>query len=219
MPKNLTTSQKTAIAQTEVKTRNLLTFPVNDISTVRILENDTTTSLTISGVQYLAAMVKRGEVKTSSDTNVEKITITLSNIWQEFSSAIANAGDTITNQTCNVFEVIYDVATNTIIGTPILLFSGKINNIKCNIATIEFDVERSTGGYSTVSPNATYDVSCQVKKFKDSRCGYTGSETKCDNTLTRCKKLNNSTRFYGFPTITQEMAPIVTGKQIGRAHV
>jgi hypothetical protein len=88
---------------------------------------------------------------------------------------------------------------------PITLFSGKINNIQMTAATFSFDVERKIGGYSTVSPNATYDCSCQVKKFKDSRCGYAGAETWCDKTLTRCKVLNNQTRFYGFPTITKSM--------------
>lgn len=35
-------------------------------------------------------------------------------------------------------------------------------------------------------------------KFKGSQCGYTGAETVCDKTLTRCRELNNSVRFGGF---------------------
>lgn len=37
--------------------------------------------------------------------------------------------------------------------------------------------------------------------FKSTQCGYNGAETKCDKTLKRCKELNNSPRFGGFPTI------------------
>ncbi len=36
-------------------------------------------------------------------------------------------------------------------------------------------------------------------RFKDTRCGYSGAETACDKTLTRCRALGNSTRFGGFP--------------------
>lgn len=38
-------------------------------------------------------------------------------------------------------------------------------------------------------------------KFKGDRCGYTGTETSCNKTLTRCRELNNSTRYGGFPGV------------------
>jgi len=42
---------------------------------------------------------------------------------------------------------------------------------------------------------------CRVQKFKDADCGYSGAETICDRTLTRCRELGNSDRFGGFPGI------------------
>lgn len=38
-------------------------------------------------------------------------------------------------------------------------------------------------------------------EFKGSRCGYTGPETECNRTLTRCKELNNETRYGGYPGV------------------
>jgi lambda family phage minor tail protein L len=38
-------------------------------------------------------------------------------------------------------------------------------------------------------------------KFKSTECGYSGAETVCDKTLTRCRALSNSSRFGGFPGI------------------
>lgn len=38
-------------------------------------------------------------------------------------------------------------------------------------------------------------------KFKDLHCGYAGVETECNRTLTRCRALNNSARFGGFPGV------------------
>lgn len=40
-------------------------------------------------------------------------------------------------------------------------------------------------------------------KFKSAECGYSGGETECNKTLTRCRELSNQTRFGGFPSIPQ----------------
>lgn len=72
-----------------------------------------------------------------------------------------------------------------------IFFEGYINNIELTAVYFKFEVERVLGGYSTLSPNATYDVNCQCRKFKDERCGYTGTETACDKTHSRCKALGN----------------------------
>lgn len=39
--------------------------------------------------------------------------------------------------------------------------------------------------------------------FKGVQCGYTGSATECNRTLSRCRQLGNSVRFGGEPTIPQ----------------
>jgi len=38
-------------------------------------------------------------------------------------------------------------------------------------------------------------------KFKSTECGYSGAETSCNKTKTRCKELNNYSRFGAFPSI------------------
>ena len=35
--------------------------------------------------------------------------------------------------------------------------------------------------------------------FKNAECGYTGSETRCNRTLNRCRELENQSRFGAFP--------------------
>ena len=40
---------------------------------------------------------------------------------------------------------------------------------------------------------------CVYRRFKGDRCGYTGSETTCDRTLTQCRAFNNQARFGGAP--------------------
>lgn len=204
MSKKLSTQQKNEIKKHELKTRSLVTIYLDDVP-LRLLENDTLTSFNHNGETYLAGMVKRGDISTNMDGSAEKVEITISNIWQEISSVIAIEGDALTNRKCKIETVIFDGDSNTIIGDAIHLFEGYINNIELTAVYFKFTVERLLGGYSTLSPNATYDVNCQCRKFKDERCGYAGAETTCDKTLTRCKALGNVGNFYGFPSLPQEM--------------
>lgn len=204
MSKKLTQDQKNEIVKSELKVRSLITIYLDD-APLRLLENDTIASITHNGETYLAGFVKRGDIKTSMDGIGERVEITISNIWQDISSIIANQGDTLTNRKCKIETVVFDGDSNTIIGEPIHLFEGFINNISLTAVYFKFDVERLLGGYSTLSPNATYDVNCQCRKFKDERCCYSGSEIKCDKTLDRCIELGNVENFYGFPTLPKEM--------------
>jgi phage-related protein len=200
MSKDLTAAQLAEIAKAELKTRILVTLTLDDTS-IRILENDTVQLLTIDGTEYIAGMVTRSDIETAMGGTLEKVTITISNVWQEISGIIANEGDTLTNRKCKVEEVIFDGDTTTIIDDPILLFEGFINNIQLTAAAFSFDVERILGGYSNESPNTTYDVNCQWL-FKDVRCQYSGSESACDKTLSTCKIVE---RFGGYPSIPKQM--------------
>jgi lambda family phage minor tail protein L len=42
---------------------------------------------------------------------------------------------------------------------------------------------------------------CTYRRFKGARCGYVGTETTCNRTLTQCRAYNNSTRFGGAPGV------------------
>ena len=139
----------------------------------------------------------------SNDNIIVTGYIKISNINQAYSTIIANQGDVLTNSTCVIEEVIFD-DENSIVGDSINVFEGYVNNIKLTEMEFAFDVERILGGYSTQSPNTTYDVNCQWV-FKDARCQYSGVETTCDKTFTACQARSNETRFGGYPSIPQEL--------------
>lgn len=203
MSKKLTSRQKAEVLKEELKTRTLVTIHLEN--TIRILENDTLTSFVINGETYLAGMVQRSEIETGMEGALEKVEIKISNVNQGISSLIANQGDVLTNTRCTIETVIFDSDTSTILDSPVQLFEGCINTVEISAIELKFTVERVIGGYSTLSPNFTYDVNCQCIKFKDEKCGYTGTEVKCDKTLTRCIELANHANFFGFPSIPNEM--------------
>ena len=55
--------------------------------------------------------------------------------------------------------------------------------------------------FNITAPKRRFIKSFCYWKFKGVECGYTGAQTTCDKTLTRCKELVNSTRFGGFPGV------------------
>jgi len=192
---------------------------------IYLLENDTLTSLTVDDKVYLASMIRRSNIDTKLEGGTQKVNITLSNIDQVYSSMLATYGDTLTNSKCTIEEVIFKPPThdnlfleggtsdlllesgddlllqnNYIIDDKINIFEGLINNISVSDTQFNFSVERTLGGYSTQSPNTTYDISCQFS-FKDTRCQYSGTYTTCDKTLTACQARTNSDRFGGYPSV------------------
>jgi len=107
---------------------------------------------------------------------------------------------TTIDQTVNDGTVVW-TCKSAILDDPILLFEGFINSVQLTAVTFTFDVERVLGGYSTQSPNTSYDVNCQWK-FKDERCQYSGLEQPCDKTWGTC---HIKERFGGYPSIPKEM--------------
>lgn len=199
MGKNLTTNQKTQLSGSSCKTRRLITIDLD--TPFRILENDSSGSIEINGDTYYTKLVQTSAIQGSLDGSSEKIDVIISDISQDFAGLVAEYGDIMTNTSCEIKQVIFDGDTTTLVGDPVLLFEGLINNLQMSQYGCSFSVERALYSYSTVSPNMTYDVNCQYN-FKDTRCQYAGSETKCNKTLSRCQALGNVTRFGGYPSVT-----------------
>lgn len=233
MSKGLNNDQKTEIAKTEVKTRILLTITLNNAAqeVVRILENDSISSFEYDGDTYLTAAVKRGAIESKMEGGPQRCNIKISNINWFYSQKLVDQveqGDVLTNSRCVIEEIILTgnedlvllensstlllenasslcmEVINAVIGDPVNIFEGFINNIKLTETEFSFDVERILGGYSAESPNTTYDVNCQWA-FKDDRCRYSGGETSCDKTFSSCQARGNVIRFGGYPSIPSEL--------------
>lgn len=233
MSKGLSNNQKAEISKNEVKTRILVTITLNNEAheVVRILENDTIGSFTHNGNVYFSAMVKRSKIESRMEGGPQKCGVTISNINRAYSQILvaeAEKGDSLTNSRCVIQEVIfydneellllddssvlhlenggsvYIEAFDSVLDNAITIFDGYINNVQLTETEFTFDVERVLGGYSTQSPNTTYDVNCQWI-FKDKRCQYSGAEMFCDKTYSSCQARGNETRFGGYPSIPSEL--------------
>jgi hypothetical protein len=88
----------------------------------------------------------------------------------------------------------YHIAT---LATPITLFQGTLDawsldeeKITCTLVSDMVKWNQKT--------LAKYSASCRWKEFKGTECGYSGSQTWCDRSYTRCSALANTVNFGGF---------------------
>ena len=193
------------VEKDEIIPRKLLKIEIEGGS-IFILDNETMESLRYNGEDYFGAPLVYDEIVKDDNTSVSKLNIQLSNVGLSISGIIGQRGDVITNAPAVLTLVFLDVNTNTLLGDyKQVLYAGRCNNLKLDYENASMDIETSLGGYEIQAPVMKYRTTCQVRRFKDCRCGYTGEETKCDRTFERCQELENELNFRGFPQMYNEL--------------
>lgn len=193
------------VEKDEIIPRRLLKIEL-DGGSIYILDNETLECLRYNGEEYLGAPLTYDEIKRDDNSSVSKLNINLSNVGLAISGIIGQRGDVITNAPAVLTLVFLDVNTNTLQpDIKQVLYAGRCNNLKLDYENASMDIETSLGGYEIQAPVMKYRTTCQVRRFKDCRCGYVGEETKCDRTFDRCKELENEENFRGFPQMYNEL--------------
>lgn len=192
------------VEKDEIIPRKLLKIEL-DGGSIYVLDNETLEELEYDSESYLGAPLSHGEIKRDDSSSVSKLNITLSNVGLAISAIIGARGDVITGAPAALTLVFLNVNTGELIAdTSEILFSGFCNNLKLDYENATMDIETSLGGYEKLAPVMRYRPNCQVRRFKDSRCGYSGAATSCDRTFASCKALSNQSNFAGFPSVVLE---------------
>ncbi|MBS4760301.1 MAG: hypothetical protein KHX03_06350 [Clostridium sp.] len=193
------------VEKDEIIPRKLLKIDLQGGS-VYVLDNETLESLRYNGEDYIGAPLTFDEIKKDDSSSVSKLNIQLSNVALAISGIIGQRGDVITNAPAVLTLVFLDLNTNILVpGTKQVLYAGRCNNLKLDYENATMDIETALGGYEIQAPAMKYRTTCQVRRFKDCRCGYTGEETSCDRTFERCKELGNHENFRGYPQMYNEL--------------
>lgn len=188
----------------EIIPRKLLKIELEEGS-IYVLDNETLDSLVFNQETYIGAPLKHGQIKNDDNSTVNNLQIELSNVDSALSSIIANRGDVITNAFAVLTLVFLNVNTNQLIsGMEKVLYSGRCNNLSLDFEKATMTIDSELGGYEKLAPVIKYRPTCQVRRFKDCRCGYTGEETACDRSFSRCSELGNTLNFRGFPSCVLE---------------
>lgn len=193
------------VEKDEIIPRKLLKIELEG-GNILVLDNETLDTLTYNGDTYIGAPLTHGELVKDDNSAVNKVNIELSNVALQISGIVANRGDILNGAPAVLTLVFLDLKSENIIqGYTQTLYAGKCNNIELDYETAKMDIETALGGYEIQAPIMKYRPSCQVRRFKDCRCGYTGTVyTSCDRTWDSCKARGNTANFRGFPSIPLE---------------
>lgn len=199
------TNPLTETEKDEIIPRRLLKIELEGGS-IYILDNETLESLRYNGEDYIGAPLSYDTIKKDDSSSNSKLSIELSNVGLAISGIIGQRGDVITNAPAVLTLVFLDVNNNTLLPDyKQILYAGRCNNLKLDYETAKMEIETHLGGYEIQAPAMKYRTTCQVRRFKDCRCGYTGTETTCDRTFNRCQELSNQENFQGFPQMYNEL--------------
>ena len=189
----------------EIIPRKLLKIELEG-GNILILDNETLDTLTYNGDTYIGAPLSHGEITKDDNSAVNKLSIELSNVALQISGIIGNRGNVVNNAPAILTLVFLDTSTKQLLPNYTqVLYAGKCNNLELNYETAKMDIETELGGYELQAPIMKYRASCQVRRFKDCRCRYSGDEfTTCDRTFAQCQERQNTANFRGFPSIPEQ---------------
>lgn len=171
----------------------LLEIQLPDTSTIRLVRN--TEDITWNGKVWIAFPFTVDDVKESKN-ELPEINLRVSNVTRYLQPYLEDyqgcVGATV------ILRIIHSLALNET--TPGLEENFTIISTSTDASFVTFKLG---GNFPSTSrfPLDRYLKNFCVFPFKGLSCGYNGSASSCDKTLTKCKELGNSARFGGFPGI------------------
>ena len=168
-----------------------LTLP--DTTVVRICRN--TENIDFGGETYVKFPFELEEISEGSKGEIPQVVLRISNVTRAM-SVYAEDYDGLVGSSLVIKLVHSDhlADASPIVTHTFEVMSSVINEMWFTLTLGVSNPYRSRFPRSRVIKNF-----CRYKVFKGDRCQYAGGETECDRTLTRCRVLNNSNHFGGFP--------------------
>jgi len=134
----------------------------------------------------------------------ESINYTLSNVMDDCTLRIDNldsvltsifVGGTVEEKEASVYLGLMDT-DDTVLGT-VLMFTGEVDSFELDESEVRLVIGSRFSRWGHQAYNK-HSASCRWKVFKGTECGYSGGQTWCDRSYTRCVTLANTANFGGF---------------------
>ena len=162
-------------------------------NTLRLADN--TEDVTWDGETYTSFPFKIEVIGETSKGGVPKVTVRVSNITQVLQAEVEAIGGGIGSDV-----TISIVHTGNLAETTVPSWTFQISGCRINSEWCVFTLG-AVNPFTRMFPVDRIMKALCRHKFRSTKCGYSGGETWCDKTLTRCRVLNNSDAFGGFPGV------------------
>ena len=145
-------------------------------------------------IRYEPLSFEVGSASYGTSNILDSIKLRVDNTNQVFSSYLV--GETVQSNECEIFLVLVGDDNQPLANSKITVFKGSIDSWELDEEQVSMTI--STEFAWDLITTARQTPSCRWKRFKGSRCKYSGSETWCDRSYARCQALGNTANFGGF---------------------
>lgn len=175
----------------------LVNIPLSDSGNIRVC--DYGQNLTWNGETWLAFPFEIDVVGETQKGEVPMVNVRVSNVTRVLipylEAGRAGVGSTVYLKVVNTAKLDSSTAE--------IEFEFICTGCKVDAEWVTFALGARNIHRRRLPANRVLKNFCRYR-FKGTRCGYSGGESTCNHTLGRCRELNNSTRFGGFPGVGSE---------------
>ena len=151
--------------------------------------------LVVDGETYSPRGFRINPINYGMGSIISKVKFEMENLDLIFTSLFV--GSVVQGKEATIGFVVLD-ADNVGVGDPFTLFNGYIDDWSLDEEKVKITLASFLVKWSQKTVNR-HAPSCRWKVFGDATtCKYSGSETWCDRTYTRCASLGNAANFGGF---------------------
>lgn len=144
---------------------------------------------------YVPKSFEIESINYSMGTIVDSCQISLDDIDQDLQSDFLGGDPQGSNVV--IMQIVIDDDNSIVGATHYTLFNGEIGEWNYEEARVNIVLTNMFSRWSNKTMSK-HSSSCRWKQFKGTECTYSGSETWCDRSYSRCSALGNTINFGGF---------------------
>ena len=170
----------------------LLQITIPNLSTIYIvLNNENITWPSTDGNEYIAFPFELDEISESSKGETPQLVIRVSNISRAMSAYLENGNGGIDSTV--ILRVVHSAHLDLTDPEVEMLYT--VLKADSDERWVSFTLG-AANPYNKIFPgHRVLRLTCRYRQFKGTHCGYTGEETTCDRSYSRCVELGNASRF------------------------
>lgn len=157
---------------------------------------DYASNVTFSGTTYSRFPIKHEAVPSNSEGQIDAVKVIVSNVSRVIEGYLEEYD--LRGKKVTIKLVFVDQIAD---GDAHLTEEFYIDSYNADQSIVTFSLTSKFDVLSIVLPSRMYMRNHCQWKFKSTQCGYSGGESTCNKTKTRCKELNNYERFGAFPSV------------------